>query len=371
MRFITYLIACLIFVAYTKPLSAQTSEPWYSYTDTRNETTGYKDAHGKIKVPARFGGLSLANVFRNIIAVTEYDTGKSYYLLKNGKQIGKDSLYVWDMTYDCEQEDKIRFRDPKTDKVGYFAKDGRIAIPALFSDARPFYNGLAIVVHSGKRVCADGTTVTTQNPCEHWSWDGITAMIDDKGNLLADSLDISSLQNLNWYSLQISNAPPDTTLRHAIKAKDGRYYSFVDYEKEFNQWFYTQYLNSTKSNLLHHTFDEVCIEGLSKKRLRKFVPKKAFAISYYAPLQKKLQRIKANKIETRVFSEQLNYMIFDQPRFKAYYTDCGEANIAKYPLFEVITSTNDRREKFQYQEHFSFLRTADGYKLIEVAWKHL
>ncbi|RZL62018.1 MAG: WG repeat-containing protein, partial [Pedobacter sp.] len=161
----------------------------------------------------------------------EYDSGQSYYLLKNGKKIGRDSLYIWDMTYDFEQEEKIRFRDLKTDKVGFFGPNGKIIIPAIYDDAQPFRNGTAVVLYNARHICADGSIYDPKHPCEHWNWDGITALIDTENNVIADSLDLNSLSYINWYSMKKSDKPADTILQRSYKSKDGHYLSFLDYEK--------------------------------------------------------------------------------------------------------------------------------------------
>ena len=234
MRHIKLCLFLLLILLLASPVFAQINNNWYIYHDVKKEVNGYKDSKGKIKILARFNGLTSALVFRNIIAVSDAVTNKSYYLLKSGKKVGTDSLYVWDMSFDCEQEGKIRFRDNNTDKVGFFGTNGKVAIPAKYSDARPFYNGLAVVLHHGKRICAGGGEVNMKNPCEHWSWDGITAIINSRGQIVADSLDINKLQNINWYSRQIGNTSANDATRVSIKAKNGTYYSFINYEKEFN-----------------------------------------------------------------------------------------------------------------------------------------
>ena len=47
--------------------------------------SGYKDAAGRIRIPAKFGMFSRAQKFRHIMAVNEEATQKQYYLLKNGR----------------------------------------------------------------------------------------------------------------------------------------------------------------------------------------------------------------------------------------------------------------------------------------------
>ncbi|RZM29145.1 MAG: WG repeat-containing protein [Pedobacter sp.] len=346
---------------------AQTSPAWYRYDDPKTELAGYKDSHGVVKISPRFGGLTNAPVFKNVIAVTDQRSNTSYYLLKNGKMVGKDSLYVYDMTFDCEQEGKIRFRDPITDKTGFFNAEGKIAIPAIFNDAKAFHNGLSLVLYNGKRVCPDGSTFDKQNPCEHWAWDGITALIDVNGNILADSLDYGMFQNINWNSMQISEQPADTTLRISVRSKDNRYLTFVNYEKEFGVWFNNQYLANVANRLKASSFDVVCVEGLDNNRLRKFYSRKEFNSTYGTVLRKKLQRITTKN--TQIIPDELNYMIYTQKLFKKYLTDCGDANVAEYPLFDVVLSYLKPNGEFKYQEYFSFLRSTSGYKLIGVAWK--
>src|SRR5206468_2695683 len=117
--------------------------------------------------------------------------------LKNGKKTGRDSVYLWDFTYDHEQEGKIRFRDKKTDKVGFFNKEGKIVIPAVYNDAGPFNNGLALVIHDGKRTCADKS-------CEHWSWNGINALINTHNKIIADDININETDDIEWATLKIT-----------------------------------------------------------------------------------------------------------------------------------------------------------------------
>ncbi len=363
---------CLFLLLYSlccQTTLAQSSTPWYSYYDSKKELIGYRDDRGNIKVSPHFTGLTQAKKFNHIIAVSDGFSRKSYYLLKSGQQVGKDSLYTFDMMYDCEQENMIRFRDRKTDKVGFFDKEGEIAIKAKFNDAQPFYNGVAIVIYNGKRVCADGLPMDDKNPCEHWYWDGTTALIDHVGHIVADSIRVEQLQNINWYSKRFVRHPTDTALHLYLKARQGGYYSFVDYQKEFTRWFYQNYLIRESNHIHLSTFDVICVEGLSKKTLRTFVSSKTFGRTYHKTLLKKLHAIKSHPLETHIISESLKDMIYTQAAFKSYFTDCGEPDSERYPLFNVVTTVNNAQGQFLHQEYLSFLRTEEGYKLIGVAWK--
>lgn len=363
-----YFIFLLLMYLYGNPLFAQEADDYlHSYCKAGTSIYGYKDAKGSIKIPAQFEGLPPASKFRNIVAVTEAVNFKSYYLLRNGQKVGKDSVYISDMTYDCEQEGMIRFRDPKEDKVGFLGKDGKVVIPAVYNDAGPFHNGLALVLHDGKRICADGTPYIV-NACEHWIWDGTTALINDRGDVVADSIDLTDTENLNWYSYKTSDRQADTTIYTSLKVKGNRYLTFINYQKEFTNWFYQHFLTGLpEGNLSDHCFEEVTVEELWKRRLRKRYSKASFSKKYGTILQERMSSIKQNKVETIIFREELNAMIFDNKAFQPYYTDCGEPNSAQFPAFEMITENFDTRHQTSYQEHFSFLRTANGYKLIAIA----
>ncbi|RYE16195.1 MAG: WG repeat-containing protein, partial [Sphingobacteriaceae bacterium] len=259
----TVFILLFLMTGIWQPAVAQ-NRNWYSYYNAKTGLYGFKDGSGKVKIPARFNDLIRANRFRNIVAVMEGESGKSYYLLKNGQKVARDSLFVWDMSYDCEQEGKIRFHDPVTDKVGFLDQNGQVKIPAVYNDAQPFYNGLALVIHNGKRICADGKPFN-KDSCEHWSWNGTTALIDTNGVILADSIDVTKTENLNWYTLKTTTQPADTALYTSFKAKKNGFYNFINYEKEFKNWFYQQFLSGlNQKKMSGYCFQEVTVEGLFK-----------------------------------------------------------------------------------------------------------
>ncbi|MHC0443614.1 WG repeat-containing protein, partial [Flavobacterium sp. 3-210] len=76
---------------------------------------------------------------------------KSYYLTKQGKIVGRDSLYVFDNGPDCENEGFIRFTNHKTDKMGIFNSEGKIVIPAQYSALTKVRNGLIVVLKDAEK----------------------------------------------------------------------------------------------------------------------------------------------------------------------------------------------------------------------------
>jgi hypothetical protein len=348
-------------------VSAQTNV-WHSYYDKKTELTGYKDAQGKIKVAAKFSLLTHTGIFRNIVPVSE-ETSKdkftNYYLLKNGKKVGKDSLYVWDFTTDCESEEKIRFYDKKTDKVGFFNKYGKVVIPAVYNAAQPFYNGLALTIRNGKRMCYENKPYDEANPCEHWFWNGTTAIINTKNQILIDNLQDDAIWHINFYSLKVGSQPLDTTLYVNLKGINGQYYSFIDYDKEFKHWFYKSYLPQLNAgNIQAGIFSKVMVDERHKKSGDKPMALPTFTKRYSALVLKKMQAIKQGRRSADISHEDLYALSYDSAVFKPFYTDCGMPNKERYPVYSVITETYNKNERLNSQESFIFLRTGKGYKLI-------
>lgn len=299
-------------------------------------------------------------------SVAQVNPSGTHYRLKSGKKVRLDSIYVSDMTFDCEQEGKIRFHDPITDKVGFLGSRGQVVIPAKFNDARPFYNGLALVMHDAKRVCLDGKPYE-RGKCEHWMWDGVTALIDTSGRIVADHLNDDLIRNLNWYSAKLCKAPSAVKAYTSFKTIDGQYYSILNYEAEFNNWFYDCFLPGAVAGKLV-LYDKVRVESMSSRGKEKSYAKNTFRTKYADVMKIKLKAIQSRAIETVIFPSRLNPFIQTSKEFRPYYTDCDEPNEARYPVFEVITTIQVKGGNPK-QEHYEFLRTEVGYKLFGVAWQ--
>jgi hypothetical protein len=217
---------------------------------------------------------------QNIRAFYDFNTTDlkgNYYQLKNGHKVGIDSVYILDYDTPCESEGKIIFRDKKTDKIGFFNADGKIVIPAVYNDARPYFNGLAVVVYNAKRKCPDGKDINPNSPCEHWYWNGISAIINEQNQIIIDSINIEQIENLNRYSLIISSKLQDTSLYVNFKAKDGQIYSFVNYKREFKKWLYDNFIrNSTSQKLQQNSFSVINVEGINKNNPAKCFQKLHF-----------------------------------------------------------------------------------------------
>lgn len=174
---------------------AQSNDIWTAFPNKDTTLTGFKDKNGVIKIEPKFNGFTIARKFENIIAVTEEESGnwKSYYLTKQGKIVGRDSLYVFDNGPDCENEGFIRFTDRKTDKMGIFNAEGKIVIPAEYSALTKVKNGIISVLKDAKK----------QQDGEHFFWaGGKEFLIDINNKILVE--DFAYNDDLNFYSLEKS-----------------------------------------------------------------------------------------------------------------------------------------------------------------------
>ncbi|ANE52410.1 WG repeat-containing protein [Flavisolibacter tropicus] len=361
----------------------QSQDSWVRFYDTASEKSGYKDLKGNIKIPATFDGLTKADTFYHIIAVNEMagDTYKSYYLLKDGRKVGQDSVYVFDFMFDCESEGKIIFYDRKKDRVGFLNQDGVAIIPAVYNYVSPFRNGLAIAHRNAKRKCWDKGGDTTN--CEHLGWEGgESILINDKNEILVDSFAID-LSSIDWYSRKINDPSVDTSLYISIKGRGNTTYSFVDYDKEFKKWFYNTFLSTVRSKnkaLSKLLFDEVTY--WSGKKGWTSIGRTEFLKTFPAVLT--AQRFEAGKLkEISLSQDMFNDLIFDKSIYKKYLNACGAHNKDQYPLYNVMLTYYKKRLKpltaiesgflrnyeIDYQEHFEFLRTENGYKLLSVSLK--
>ncbi|WP_345056242.1 WG repeat-containing protein [Hymenobacter glaciei] len=354
-----------------RPVAPQSAAIWQQFAVEGKEgyRYGYKDASGKVRIPAKFGNFTNTQSFRHIMAVSESATLKQYYLLKSGRQVGRDSVYMFDYTFDCESEGKIRFKDYRKDRVGFLDRSGRAIIPAMYNYVSPFHNGLAAALIGARRTCwgeAGADTLT----CEHPTWEGgRELLINERNEIVVSDPALARPAFLNWYSLQVNQAAPDTSITTTFRAVNGDRYTFTDYQKEFTCWFYDVFVPAVRSGEAAKVeplcFLELAVASQPFRGWPHF-ERAAFIKKFYQPtLLPKLRGLRYGAKNVDVFSETLNTLIFDSQNFRPFLTDCGEAFQAKYPTFSLVITEIGASGKRNYghQQHFAFIRTAKGYRL--------
>lgn len=317
-------------------LFAQNTAPLESYYNQDSSLVGFKAANGRVVYTPQF--TQAPQKLEHIMAVVTADkAGKwqYHYMLRSGKILGRDSMYVYDNGFDCENEGFIRFTT--NDKTGLFNRKGEIVIPAVYSSLSRVINSMIISLKGAKKV-VDG---------EHYFWSGGTdALIDTANRVLIENF--VPEKQLDLYTVKIENNKGTDTLREYFKGTNGKWYSFVVFEKEFNAWFQQEILaNLTQENLLKHSMPEITYSDPAAIWItdtkEKFIEKN----------QKILQILSQ---PYQLLPEDLNPFLFDPAKYPAYFNNCFAARSWKYPVMLVLIDGNQ----------FHFLKTPDGYKLILV-----
>jgi hypothetical protein len=337
-------------------LLGQSNVIWTSFWNKDTTLVGYKDKNGVVKLEAKFTGFTSAEKFENIIAVTEEKNGKlsSYYLTKQGGIVGRDSLHIFDNGYDCESEGFIRFRDYKTNKAGMFNKNGDIVIPAIYSELTRVKNGMIIALKGAEKKYWEGG--------EHYSWvGGQEVLIDTTNNILIDNFKFDN--NVNFFTLEKTTKIHSDTIRKSFLAKDGSYYSFVKFKSEFRQWITKELLNNLSvEKLVNISYDTIIWEstnGWEKTDKNKLIT------DNFTILKNGLLEILQPKTEYFISSDGLNPHMYEGAEFEMYYNNCGESKDWIYPTMSIIISHSNKMDFSQ--NHYEFLRTDNGYKLISLA----
>ncbi|MBY0067015.1 hypothetical protein [Empedobacter falsenii] len=330
---------------------AQKNDIWYPFYNQDSTLMGYKDEKNTVKIIPKFVPSFTNRKFDNVMSVMEVtkEGWKDYYLTKSGKQFGIDSTYTFDMTFDCENEGFIRFKDAKTsESTGLFDLNVNIIIPAKHNQLSKVVNGTLVALKDAKKKY-DG---------EHFWWiDGQEILIDTKNNILIENFKDS--YPLNFYSMKISDKPILDSIRENYLGTNGKYYSFIHEEKEFRAWFKNIFLkNPTKENIIQYTFHTLSIWRNHEKKM---VSNKVYIEENFKQINKILNLIFNSKNKYTITKENLGYL-FDDKEFEIYeefYDNCSQSKDWIYPQLDVTIDNNKGRHTI------SFLKTKEGYKLID------
>ncbi len=362
------LALCLSFCA-----QAQEAAPWtqFSVQAHGEYQYGYRDTSGRVRIPAKFGGLTNARTFRHIMAVSESKSNQDYYLLKNGRTVGHDSVFVFDYQYDCESEGKIRFKDVRRNRVGFFDQLGRVVIPALYNYVTPFHNGLAVALIGARQMCGSGFDTLR---CEHPSWaGGRTVLLNARNEVLAELPTHPRAGHVNWYSLKINDPTPDTATTVTLEAVNGNRYTFTDYKKEFTQWLYNVFIPAVHRDEAAQVralcFTDLAVSARPFGGWPHFTPATFVARYQHAVLSPRLGTLRRGAPGVAIFADDLNTLIFEGRDFYPFLTDCGEHFREKYPIFTLVLTypAQPANAPVDHQEHFEFIRTAGGYRLFSMS----
>lgn len=338
---------------------SQSHAGWTAFWNQDSTLIGFKGQNNRVLIEPIFT-LTGAGKFENIIAVSEEIDGKwsNSYLTMQGKRVARDSVFFFDNSPDCENEGFIRFTDPKSNLVGLLNKKGEVVIPAIYNALSGVRNGMLVALKGAKK---QGHDKNHKSECNHFGWTGgQELLVDTLNNTLIENF--SSAKSLNFYSLEKSNLPPTDSSRISFVARNGTYYSFTDFEQEFRIWITDLLLNDTTlESFIQHAYDTITWEsanGWVKS------PKQKLIADNFNILKKGLQEILLPQTDYFVSVEGLNPFMYEGAEFEKYYNTCGESKVWIYPSLSIIISHTGKKDFSQ--NHYEFLRTDEGYKLISL-----
>lgn len=316
------------------------NDTWFKFEDEEKKLIGYKDKNGMVMIKPKY---SSALVSRHQTKFDDILVVDGYYMLKSQKKFGQGRVYYTsEGMHSCESEGYIIFRG-KNGLVGLFDKNTNIAIPAKYNYLSSVHSGLLYGKKGAKNVKVDS---------EHYNFDGgILYLLNTKNELLIKNFN-SSL-NIDYNSLKILKKPSSNKIRDNFLGINGRYYSFVNYAKEFSFWFRDFFIHQSKEKIISSLHDKILL-GNNHNSINKneFMIKYYKNFKYYQNISTKWKISKGDK-----------YFIFDKDKKLDYIFDnCDNEIKEKYPIFNV--SINYIIDEIKYLDIISFLRTDEGYKLF-------
>lgn len=200
--------------------------------DSDSEVIGYVNEQGDIVLDTLYNPVLSNSIIYNVGAISSLNPKiGSFYINKEGKRFGRDSLWSFDFSYDTESEKFIRFSvggyEKQTKRVGLFDWLGNVRLPAVYNWLSTVRNGL-LTGSIGGKYYLDG---------EYWFTRGSRSiLLDTTGSVLVDdSLEMKKMDSfIDFYSKRITAREEPGRIN--LKMKDGRYISFISYEHELKSY---------------------------------------------------------------------------------------------------------------------------------------
>lgn len=344
---------CIFIIFLASCSSVKEDGTLYAFYNKDTTRVGYKDAVGKVIIPARFNTFfTPAETIDEIASFSDERDGKpgSGYVTNTGTIVARDSLYIFDFTADCESEGFIRFRG-KQELVGLLNGKGKVVIPAEYNWMENVTNGVMPVLKGATKEYLDEEHPTFKG--------GQRLLIDTKNKVLIKNFEPD--HTINLYSMKVGNSPEKDSMWQNFKGVNGKFYCFIDFEKEFECWFKKEFLKqNTKEGFLSNSFS--LITYWSETREWMAVKKEKFVALNWDEFQKQLYTIYDLGYDINIHNEELNYFTYTQHDFDSYYDNCGNPLSKKFPVMEVYIQKN-----YAVLGSLTFLRTEAGYKLIQLS----
>jgi hypothetical protein len=343
------LILLLLAIFPNAVLIGQNNDLWFEFSDKNSELIGYKDQNDTVKIEPKYERIlsSRAIKFKDIMAVE--DKSGRYYLTKSGKIVGRDSIYIFDFSSDCESEGFIRFKNIKKQTIGMFNKDGNVIIPADYNYLSEVRNGMTKGLIGAKKEPIDE---------EHSRFvGGKYVLLDTLNNVLIDNFKYDC--NFNFFTLEKTTTEHPDKTRVSFLAKDGKYYSFVDFEKKFKEWLSNDLLKDlTKEKLIAASYDIISWESSNNS---KSSDKHKFINRNFETLKTGLSKILNPECEYFIHKDYSSLYRIEETGIEKFLNNCGDYCYWIFPKFNLTINHKTT------QWHYDFLWTGNEYKLISVS----
>lgn len=350
-RFLTLLLLAIMVSArgQSEPLTA-----FYS-PDT---LIGFKDSRGNIKIAPRFGGFTSASRLDKIAAVMDmrdhnFDT---FYLLRDGREVARDSVYMVDLTFDCENEGYIRFTG-KDGNVGLLDANGKAVVPADYNIISRVVNGVAAALKGAEK---DYWDKHDHDGCNHFSWkDGSWCLINTRNEILIEKF--NGNLRLDYSTLQVSDTPSADPVRVSFKGVNGKYYSFIDHEKQFRQ--YMDKLRKDPEQITVDAFQKIFV---TTKLATSEIASKSYLGKHMKDISASLKSIPENPETNMTFDLWLPVPDEAVSRFSRYMDNCGEPMLHRYPIVW-LWAKKERNGEVISQDNFYFIKDNGSYRLLALS----
>lgn len=341
----------------------QNNNALIAFDDETTRLRGFKDSTGNVVIEPKFGLFTAATRFHNVIAVSEMKDGKkadSYYLLRNGRKFGRDSLYILDFIYDCESEGFIRFIDPETELIGMFDSLGQVAIPAEYSYMYIVRNGMFVGVKNARK---EPLNHGNEGGCNHFKWvDGKSYLVNTNNEIQVEGFEYND--DLDWYSLQISDTIISDTKRVSFKNTEGKFISFIDNKLEFEYYLDTLLTDLTSEKILDNSFANIVFydsTGWTSLPKHEYYKKNNDKVIHsLKSINKSNFKYHISILDFIPLPEHLDYIL--ENRIDKF----GRRNKGKYPIYSLIVSKIGEKGQCLSQNHFHFMKFDEKIELISV-----
>ena len=378
------------------PMDSTDPDFWYLFLNEEKTLYGFMDKNGDVKIEPKYdvesGGrryyasknpFSLLR-FLNIVAVSE-PRGQPYYLTKDGKKVGKGQVYSNPVgrVFECEKEGFVRFKSKGL--VGLMGKDGTIVVPAKYTALSSVSNGMLEASVGGKFLLdRDYPGPFTNSDLFQFAphnWKGGQPMLLDTQNRVLVKNFRHGSDNLDFRSVLIEDKPSSDPIRDSFLATDGRYYSFINHEKEFKHWLANEFLEDlSKDGLIRSSYKTIrAVEVKKYESVGVTHASAPFVEQHYDLLLLSLNELLEvrNEIVARLTKEDSDF-VFEFERewllpckdYEQFCGLCNDYNYGAYPIMMLIHKRlfGDTSDAKHMDYNLRFIRTDAGFRLFEFVW---